>query len=105
MPDRVPEIVGGPVMELVMVGDPVRVLLGLTEAVLVPVPVPDPVPDVEPVRVCVWVPVPVKEGVCVSVCEAVKDPVCVGVCVSVPDLLGVDPVEAVWVCVLVTVAV
>ncbi len=49
VPDRVPETVGAPVMELVMVCDPVRVLLGLTEPV--------------PVTVCVPVPVPVKEGV------------------------------------------
>ena len=33
VPDRVPEMVGGPVIEEVMVCDPVRVLLGLTEPV------------------------------------------------------------------------
>ena len=49
VPDRVPEMVDIPVMELVMVCDPVRVFVGLTESV--------------PVTVCVPVPVPVKEGV------------------------------------------
>ena len=45
VPERVPEMVDTPVMEEVMVCDPVRVLLGLTD----PVPVPDP--DTVPVLV------------------------------------------------------
>ena len=67
VPDRVPEIVGGPVIEEVIVWDPVRVLLGLTDAVPVPVVVCVPVPVKEDVCVPVGVPVSVKEGVCVTV--------------------------------------
>ena len=65
--DRVPETVDIPVMELVIVGDPVCVLLGLTEPVPVNVPVPVPVPVTVAVCVPVWAPVPVNEGVCVMV--------------------------------------